>query len=415
MDAGLEPVVITGMGLASAAGLAPEAVWKAVLGGVTVRPEQDKDGLAGARVPPYELQKLRLPKNQKFLSASSRHLMWAGLQALDAAGWSGAALAPERVGVFSAAGQAGMEPSSFFPGFDALAAQAADPDWEGLGGPAARSLDFYFPLRCLSNAGLALLAMEISARGPSNNFSQSDTAGALALESAVDSLQAGECDMAICGAFENLLGAANYLNYQQAGLLSPSAPRPFDRAAAGMLLAAAGAAIVLERRSSAEARGAPILAEIGAVATALDDAAGGAEPIGTGRAVEAVCRRALGGEQPAFAVLSGLGVPRFDLREAKAVTEALGPGVPCTAFKGATGYAGGSTAILETVLAVCALRAGLVPPVAGLEHPAEGVQLDLVALQPRVLNGTASAGALCLSHSFMGQSAAIWLRTPSGS
>lgn len=411
MGARLDSVVITGMGLASAAGLEPGAAWQAVHGAVPARAEAGQHGL-GAPVPHYQLDLAALehPKNQKFLNAGSRHAMWAGLQALRAAGWSREAFVPERVAIFSGSGQAGLEPNMFFSGFDILASQSAEPDWPGVGGLAARSLDFYFPLRCLSNAGLALLAMEICARGPSNNFVQSDTAGFFALEHAVDSLLSGECDLAVCCAFENLLSAANYLNFESAGLLSKSGMRPFDRDADGILLSAAGAALVLERRSSAEARRAPILAEIAGLGSAIDDGASGAEPIGSDGVVQKAIVRALGEGRPAFVVLGGVGVPRFDLREAAAVASVLGDGVPCTAFKGCTGYVGASTAIVEAVLAVCSLQAGLVPPVAGLEHPAPGVPLDLVASEPRLLNGTAKDGVLCLSHSFMGQSAAIWLR-----
>ena len=184
-------IAITGAGLACAAGLTPQSARENIERGFVTN-----DGIP----PAFELTGLRAPKNQKFLSAGGRLLMWSGLRALEQSGWTPGSVAPERIGVFVAAGQTGLDPHLVFPGFAASAGSDGEPDWAPLGGPVARTMDVYFPLRTLSNSPLALLAMEIGARGPSNNYVQSAAAGLNALQSAVDSLHANECDLAICGA-----------------------------------------------------------------------------------------------------------------------------------------------------------------------------------------------------------------------
>ncbi len=359
-------IVVTGMGLASSIGSTVAAAFDRLMKG---------ERCFGAVIP-YELSGLRVPKNQKFLSPSARHMIWAGLRALEQSGWTREALPPDRTAIFTGSGQVGLEPSQIFPGFRVAHTPEGQADWAALGGPASRLLDPFFPLRALSNSGLALLAMEVGARGPSNNFVQSDTAGANALDAAVAALQEGLCDVALAGAFDSLLSPANELNYRRMGLLSPTGClRPFDRAADGVVLGEAGVALVLERRADAEARGASILAGI---------ALGG------------------GGARPDFIVAAGHGVPSLDLREAAG----LDPSVPCTAFKGLTGYLGAATGLVEVALAIAALQARVVPAVVGLSLRANGVELNLVGRSER-LPGDRPVSASCLSRSWLGQTAAI--------
>jgi 3-oxoacyl-[acyl-carrier-protein] synthase II len=343
--------VVTGIGIASALGLSVETAFERLLTGQP----------AIGPPPPYELAGLRAPKNQKFLSPSARLFMWAGLQALDRSGWSRESLNPERTAIFTGSGQPGLEPSQMFPGFAVAHKADGQPDWAALGGPASRLLDPYFPLRALSNSGLALLAMELGARGPSNNFVQSDTAGVNAFDAAASALAEDQCDVVLCGAFDSLLTPANELNYRRMGLVSAQGRlRPFDREADGMVLGEAGVALLLERRADAEARGAPILASLSLA---------GAHP-------------------PDFIVAAGHGVPDLDREEAKS----LAPGVPCAAFKGVTGYLGAATALVEAVLAIAALQARCVPLVVGRSHSSP------IALPPgRTLI------AHCLSRNWTGE------------
>ena len=105
--------------------------------------------------------------------------------------------------------------------------------------------------------------MEIGARGPTNNFVQSGTAGVWAADAAIGALQEGLCDVAICGAFDSLLTPANELNYRRMRLISARGwMAPFDRQADGVVLSEGAAALVLERPVDARARGAEVLARI---------------------------------------------------------------------------------------------------------------------------------------------------------
>ena len=359
-------IVVTGIGVATSIGLTAEAALHRVL--------RAEPGFCP--VPAYELSGLRAPKNQKFLSASARHLMWAGLQAVDRSGWRRETLMQDRTAVFTGSGQVGLEPAQMFPAFRAAQTSEGLPDWAAFGGAASRLLDPYFPLRALSNSGLALLAMELGARGPSNNFVQSDTAGVRAIDAAIGALEEGLCDVAICGAFDSLLTPANDLNFRRMELVSARGRmKPFDRAADGLVLGEGGAALVLERRRDAERRGAPILAGI-----SLDESG-----------------------PPDFIVAAGLGLPLTDREEARGIDR----DTPCTAFKGATGYLGAATAVVEIALAISALRARVVPAVVGLCEPAEGIGLRLICGDSLPLPAGRPVSARCWSRSWFGERAAV--------
>ena len=360
-------IVVTGIGLASPLGLDVESAFARLCQGGAPN---------GAAVPSYELARLRAPKNQKFLSPSARHLMWAGLQALERSGWSRESLTPERTAIFTGSGQVGLEPSQMFPGFQSARTPEGLPDWAALGGPASRLVDAFFSLRALSNSGLALLAMELSARGPTNNFVQSDTAGVWAVDAAIGALDEGLCDVAVCGVFDSLLTPANELNYRRMGLVSGRGRMtPFDRAADGMVLSEGAAVLVLERRADAEVRGARELARI---------SLNGAGP-------------------PDFFVAAGHAVAELDREEA----ESLGTSALCTAFKGATGYCGAATALVEVALAIASLRARVVPGVAGWVDLADGISLRLVHGEASRLPASGLVSARCLSRSWMGERAGI--------
>ena len=359
-------IVVTGIGLASPIGLTVDAAFERLLRGES----------GSGSVPAYELPGLRSPKNQKFLSPSARHLLWAGLQALESSGWRRDTLTADRTGVFTGSGQTGLEPSQMFPGFKVAQTAEGVADWAALGGPPSRLLDPYFPLRSLANSGLALLAMEIGARGPTNNFVQSDSAGVRALEAAMGALEDGACDVAICGAFESLLTPANELNYRREGLVSRVGRlRPFHLQADGVVLVQGAAAFVLERAPDAAGRGATVLARIGHE-----------------------------GDEPDFVVAAGLGVPAVDCAEA---AELRGEGT-CTAFKGATGYLGAATASVELALAIAALRARVIPAITGLCEPAEcAAGVPLLRGEARGLPADRAVSARCLSRTWLGERARV--------
>jgi 3-oxoacyl-(acyl-carrier-protein) synthase len=87
----------------------------------------------------------------------------------------------------------------------------------------------------------------------------------------------------------------------------------------------------------------------------------------------------------------------------------FGERVPVTAFKSQTGYLGAATSAVELGLALEAVRARVVPPIARHEAADDDCRLALVTGEARPLSAEAPT-ALCLAWSWFGQCTAIALR-----
>ena len=403
-------IVITGIGVAVPGGIGAETVaGRALRRESGIGPLRRLGNLgpgcaAGGEVPAFDLDALlRVPKNIKFMSRSVECAVLAASEAVSQAGGLDE-VNPRRIGIYTGSGQTGLEPSEFFAALELAEAGDEALTYKHLGGRASRLVDRYWSLRTLSNAGLALLAAEFSARGPCNNYVQGDTASAHALAAGFFDVREGRADLVLAGGYDCLLTPSTYLAYQRAGLLSPSDPdrahRPFDRERDGLVLAEGAAFVVLEQRAHAEARGVTILAELIGVgfAHAIDDLALDA--------MRRAIRDAADDLEPDVVIARGIGTREDDAREAAMIADLGFTETPVTAFKGLTGYLGAATAVAELSIAILCARMGAVPPIAGFEMADAGCPLDLVNAVPRRLEGDAPT-LLAVSRSWSGQCSAV--------
>jgi len=157
----------------------------AVLGGAVV--ERDD-----ARATPWRdvrLDKLASPSARMLVAATTSAL---GGRVLDHA---------DRVGVYVASGETGLDVTAFLPAAHvAWDEHPDDPDYARMGGRALRAIDPYYSLRSLANGPGSLLAMQLEATGPSLNLAHEAAGGAWALVAALDDLSARRCDVAVVGA-----------------------------------------------------------------------------------------------------------------------------------------------------------------------------------------------------------------------
>ncbi|MCH8190848.1 MAG: hypothetical protein IIC80_05775 [Chloroflexi bacterium] len=127
--------------------------------------------------------------------------------------------------------------------------------------------------------------------------------------------------------------------------------RPFDEKRDGLLGGEGAAVFVLERESSARARGAPIRARVaGASVTCEDYHPTRPHPGGEGlsRATRDALRDA--GMQPTdidYVCAHGTGTPQNDAIEAKVLHKCFPQGVSFSSIKGLTGHTMGAAAALE--------------------------------------------------------------------
>jgi beta-ketoacyl ACP synthase len=260
---------------------------------------------------------------------------------------------------------------------------------KGLRAVSPLAVQMYMP-----NAPAAAVGLDHHAKAGIISPVMADASGAAAIGEAWRQIVLGEADIAICGGVETHIEAVPVASFWQLGLLSTNnddpagACRPFDKDRDGMVLGEGGALMLIETEEHAKARGAPILARVMGAAMSSD----GYDPIKpepSGQfAADAIVRAiVLAGLMPTdidFVNAHASGSILGDLAEARAIGHALGDHRPAVyAPKAALGHPLGAAGAVEAVLAVQALRDGVVPPTLNLKDLDAEIELDVVAGGPR--------------------------------
>ncbi len=161
--------------------------------------------------------------------------------------------------------------------------------------------------------------------------------------------------------------------------------RPFSAGRQGLLLGDGAVAVVLEATATAGRRGAPLLAYLAGWGRAGDayhvcqprpDGAGLARAVGA-----ALSRARVDVADVGYVNANGTGTSFSDASEAAAIYQAFGSSarsVPVSSTKSVHGHALEASALLELVVTVLALQAGLLPVNSGFLAPDEDCTLDLV-------------------------------------
>jgi 3-oxoacyl-[acyl-carrier-protein] synthase-1 len=267
-------------------------------------------------------------------------------------------------------------------------------------------------LRSLPNNVLCHIGIRYGLKGANACVTNHAVSGMLAIIEARAALAAGEADRAVAVGHDSPIEPQNVLCYQRLGVLATDTLRPFDERRSGSLFGEGAAALMLETEDAAANRGATIFAEITGSGYA-GEAEGLVGIREDGDGVERAIGLALddAGLQPAevgMIVAHGNGTPRSDASEAHAIRRVFGAAPPpITAFKWAFGHLIAASGILETVIALAALRARVVPGIATLRR-LDGAFAEL----PISTGAQASLSdvALVLCRGFAGTNAALAVR-----
>ena len=229
----------------------------------------------------------------------------------------------------------------------------------------------------VGNAAASHVALEEKLRGPNTTVSYKEASGVAAIALATDLIRAGKAGAFVTGGAEDIYDLY-FEVHDWFGVLSrdgtfPEGARPFDRTRNGFAMGEGGFVAILEEHDRAEARQAPLLAEVIGVGATSGLTALNAWP--TDPAPLARCMRAAldeGGIDPervGAVYAAANGSVDFDRLESHAIAEVFnGRAVRTTSVKGALGE-GGMTGAGSLVAAVLAGRRGVVAPTAGLSDP----------------------------------------------
>ncbi|MHA6793749.1 beta-ketoacyl-[acyl-carrier-protein] synthase family protein [Pseudonocardia bannensis] len=266
----------------------------------------------------------------------------------------------------------------------------------------------------MPNGPAAYVGLELGAQGGVHAPVSACASGAEALAWALRLLRAGEVDVVVAGGAEACITGITVAGFVQARTLSQRnddpqrASRPFDVNRDGFVLGEGAGIMVLERAEFAAARGATVhgrLAGAGITADAYHITGPEPEGIGQSRAIAAAVRNA--GLEPAdigHVNCHATSTVAGDVGETRAVRKALGDHPVLTAPKSALGHLVGAAGSVESIITLLSIRDGVIPATLNLEELDPGVELDVVAGEPRKMELTA---AVSDSFGFGGHNVAV--------
>ncbi|MEW5990358.1 MAG: beta-ketoacyl-ACP synthase II [Chloroflexota bacterium] len=278
-----------------------------------------------------------------------------------------------------------------------------------------------FAIPALSGSmAAAQVSMRYGLTGPVMTQVAACASGVIAFQDALRLIAGGECDVVIAGGSEAPLLAMAFAALSNMGALSKrnddpeGASRPFDRTRDGFVFGEGAGVMVIESAAHAQARGAPILAElVGAALTADAFHISAPEPTGRGAAMAmsgAMRNAGIGPADIDYLVAHGTSTPLNDVTETKAIKRAFGERAARLAIsspKSMVGHMLGAAGAVAGIAAVGAIRDGWIPPTINYREPDPECDLDYT---PNVKRQLRVDTAMINGFGFGGQNAVAIFR-----
>ena len=389
-------IVVTGVGaLSAASGNANEFAEHALSGKSEIALHDDvypgQSVWAGKAV--GSALDLRLPFAQSPLPVDrTAHLAAVAVEdAIADAGLDLSRLDPERIGLFLGTSHGGRSQLDQFVANGAEINQNNAHSVLGVGAHAYQT---------------AWLAHWYGVMGPVMTFSTACSSGGLAIVAAMETLLAGDIDLAIAGgadAFSKLTHAG----FRALGAAADGPCVPFSERV-GMTLGEGAGILVLERKQDGQRRRARLRTELLGYGCSWDaHHLTAPEPNGNGmQRSMAMAVAAAPSLQPVdidYINAHATGTKANDIAETLAIKNLFGERPPpVSATKSITGHTLGASPVLGLVATIAASEQGRLPPTANFSHPRSGCDLDYVPAKSRqqaikyfLANSTAFGGVNC--------------------
>ena len=214
---------------------------------------------------------------------------------------------------------------------------------------------------------VAFVADALGLRGPCLTVSTACSSSAKVFASAERLIRLGLVDAAVVGGVDTLCDSVLF-GFNALELVSPEPCRPFDAARRGISIGEAAGFALLERGEAAPT--APRLAGYGEATDAHHMSTPHPEGLGAELALrDALARAGLAARQVDYINLHGTASLKNDEVEAALVGRTFAPRTRASSTKGLTGHTLGAAGILEAVIALLAMRDGVVPGNFGTRTP----------------------------------------------
>jgi len=381
-----DTVVLTGMGIVSPIGCGETAFWESLVAGRGGAAEVTGFDTAGLSRRVACQVRDPIPANPSMGRASRLAVAAAG-DAVRSARIDLASVADDRLAVLVGTTMGETE-------FIEERLGAAPADW--LSDDHALRIAFGAP-GCIARN----VAASLGARGSATDLYGACAAGNMALDAARRKLLANECDVVLAGGADGFSWLA-FVGFLRLRVMADGVCRPFDERRDGLLVGEGAVLFVLERESSARARGAPIRARLLGSGIACENyhpTRPHPEGDGLTRATLTALRDAeLSPEDVDYVCAHGTGTPQNDMIEVTVMQKCFPRGVAFSSVKALTGHTMGAAAAVEAAACVLMLERQTLIPTWNLENVLQPCALDAVCGAPRpgrvrcVVNNSAGFG-----------------------
>ena len=262
-----------------------------------------------------------------------------------------------------------------------------------------RAVDPTLALTVFGGASSCNIAIEFGVRGPNSTNAMSCASGTIAIGDAFRQIRDGYADVMISGGAEAPLAPLCFGAFALIRAMSTrnddpaSASRPFDKDRDGFVMGEGSAVLILEERTRAIARGAPIYAEILGFGM-TNDAHHMTAPLPDGsqaaRSITIALQDAnVAASEIGYVNAHGSSTPLNDATETVAIKRVFGDHayrIPVSSTKGYYGHALGASGAIEAAICAMALSHQWVPPTVNLRTPDAACDLDYVPATGRAAN-----------------------------
>ena len=239
----------------------------------------------------------------------------------------------------------------------------------------------------MPNGPAAHVGLAVGARSGVFTPVSACASGAEAIAYGIDLIHLDRADIVVVGGTEACIHPLTISGFAQMQAMSTRndeperASRPFDKGRDGFVLGEGAGVLVIEKRSSAEARGRKPYAVLGGAGVTADshdivlpDPAGNGQRRAARLAVE---RSGASYADVVHVNAHATSTPAGDVAEAKWIAGLFGENVVVTATKSMTGHLLGAAGAIEAIATVLSVQNDIVPPTINLDDRDDEITVDV--------------------------------------
>jgi 3-oxoacyl-[acyl-carrier-protein] synthase II len=378
---GKRRVVITGMGMVSAAGNDLPTFWQSLKEGCCgIRPITIFDTSAyrshnGGEVKDLSPESHFTLRELRRLSRCDQFGIIAAREAMNASGLGGAEIEGERFGIILGADSGGIfSVEQYFRAIYTQAPKRPSP-----------TLLLSFSLATTTDH----IAKEFDLCGPRTTTATVCSSSSAAIAFSYDAIASGTAELMISGGSDSLC-EVTYAGFNSLRAIDPAGCRPFDKNREGLSLGEGAGILILEELEHARARGARVDGEVlgyGICAEAHHLTA--PEPSGEGiaRAIRlALADAGISPDAVDYINAHGTATPVNDVVETRGIKLAFGKKayeIPVSSIKSMIGHCLGSAGGIEAIATLLSFQEGVIPPTINYATPDPECDLDYTPNEAR--------------------------------